>query len=225
MRVAIAVKARFIAPFTVGSGAMGDVLTNKPTFKDGRQRPVIPGSAFKGRLRHTCERLLRSLLNDDAAACGAPVPERACPLDPDRLGQYCPVCRLFGSPRRPSSLMFTDLRWENTVLPAPTAIRTGVSINRKRRVAESGRLYDMELVHPLDIFYQGEIVGQLADADAHSLIALLWGGLQAVNALGGNRSGGLGRCALEPEVKVDRRVVDADWLREGLEEGLQQWRY
>jgi len=225
--VDIDLRITFITPFAVGTGAMGETQTNKPTIKDARQQPFIPGSALKGRLRHTCERLARSLLDDDRAACHAPDPATTCPLDPAWLDQYCPVCRLFGSPRRPSTLRFTDLhRLEPAT--APTLIRTGVSINRRRRAAEPQRLYDLEAVDPLDMVYRGHITGYLNEAEGQALIALLLGGLHTLTTLGGGRGSGLGHCAIQAQARVDRRLVDESWQRAGLlrlqNGGIALWR-
>lgn len=216
MLVDIDLRITFLTPFTVGTGAMGHTQTNKPTIKDALQRPLIPGSALKGRLRHTCERLACSLLDDDDAVCHAPNPATTCPLDTKWLDQYCPVCRLFGSPRRPSSLRFTDLHWLEPVAAAPTLIRSGVSINRRRRVAEPQRLYDLETVDPLDVVYRGHITGHLNEAEGQALIALLLGGLHGLTTLGGGRGSGLGRCAIQAQTRIDRRLVDAAWQRDGL---------
>ncbi|MCZ7672185.1 MAG: RAMP superfamily CRISPR-associated protein [Chloroflexi bacterium] len=228
MLLDIDLKITFLTPFSVGTGAMGETATNKPTIRDARHHPIIPGSAFKGRLRHTCEGLVRSLLNADNAVCHAPVPDTSCPLDPAWLGQYCPVCRLFGSPRRPASLYFTDLRWQDNTLAAPSLIRTGVSINRRRHAAEPLRLYDLEAVDALDIVYQGRISGHLNEAEGQALVALLLGSLRTLTTLGGGRGSGLGRCHIEAQTRVDQRLVKEAWQRDGLlrlqKGGVDLWR-
>lgn len=223
MKVQIEIKANFAAPFMVGSGALGDVLSDKPTIRDGQQRPIIPASAFKGRLRQRYEQLLRALLDDDGAACHAPAPQSTCPLDPAWLGNYCPVCRVFGSPQRPSSLMFSDLRWQED-LAAPSVIRSGVSIRRSRRVAEPARLYDLEAVDPVQIQYLSQITGFLVEDDAQALLALLLVSIQDIQTLGGGRGSGLGRCHLETRMRVNGKRVNEAWLRQGLAEGVAQWK-
>lgn len=130
------------------------------------------------------------------------------------------MCQLFGSPKRPSSLIFTDWQWQGRVESAPTLIRTGVSIRRNRRVAEPQRLYDMEAVDPVGRHYQGRVSGHLPAGDAQSLTALLWAGIGSLKTIGGGRGGGLGRAQLQVEVRVDGRKVDDTWLRDG----LNHWR-
>lgn len=225
MQVQITIRATFTSPFIVGTGALGDALADKPAIKNGRQQPIIPGSSFKGRLRHTCEQLLRSLLASERAVCHAPDPAATCPLDPAWLGNYCPICRLFGSPRRPAPLLFSDLRWREDQMATPTRIRTGVSIRRNRRVAEPQRLYSLEAVDPLSIQYQGEISGHLTDADSQALLALLIAGVRSLKTIGGSRASGLGRCHLAAIVRVDGRQLadEATWLRQGLQDGRRLW--
>lgn len=225
MHISIDVTAALHTPFNVGTGALGDAFTDKPTVKNGQQHAFIPGSAFKGRLRHTCERLLRALLDDDHAACHTPDPANTCPLDRAWLGAYCPICRLFGSPRRPGPLTFSDLHWQGQAvdIAPPTLLRTGVSIRRSRRVAEPQRLYNLEAVDALSIAYRGQISGHLPDADAQALVALLLGGVNALASIGGGRGSGLGQATFTARARIDNRLVDDAWMRHGLEEGVRQW--
>lgn len=220
MEITLRIYADFAAPFLVGTGALGDTLTNKPTIKNGRQQPIIPASAFKGRARHQCEQLLRTLQANEHAVCHAPDPANTCPLDSHWLNKYCPVCQLFGSPKRPSPLTFTDWKWQGRLEAAPTLIRTGVSIRRNRRVAEPQRLYDLEAVDPAGKRYEGRVSGHLPANDIQPLTALLWAGIRSLKTIGGGRSSGLGRVQLQVEVRVDGRKVEDDWLRDG----LNHWR-
>ena len=219
MLLNVHLNATFAAPFNVGTGSLSDALTNKPTIKNGRDRAFIPASAFKGRLRHTCERLLRALQDSDYAACHAPDPAATCPLDPHWLNDYCPICLLFGSPKRPSPLNFSDWHWAGRQLEQPpTQIRTGVSIRRSRRVAEPQRLYDLETVDSLGSAYQGQIEGHLDDDQAQALAALLLAGLREFKTIGGGRGSGLGRCRLQVQMILGSKDVSQDeaWLRAGL---------
>lgn len=216
MEITVRLFAQFTSPFSVGSGALGDTLTNKPTLRDGIGKPIIPASAFKGRVRHQCEQLLRTLQDNEYAVCHAPDPAFTCPLDRHWFNAYCPVCQIFGSPKRPASLIFTDWHWRGQLDAAPTLIRTGVSIRRNRRVAEPQRLYDLEAVDPAGERYEGQIRGHLPPEMGQPLTALLWAGISSLKTIGGGRGSGLGRVQLRAEVRVDGRRVDESWLREGL---------
>jgi CRISPR/Cas system CSM-associated protein Csm3 (group 7 of RAMP superfamily) len=218
MHLQIELTAVFTTPFNVGTGALANTYTDRPTIKNGQQRPIIPGSSYKGRLRHTCEQILRALQQDDAAACQPPVANQMCPLNDDWAGQYCPICRLFGSPNRHGPLRFSDLQWDALdSLEAPTEIRTGVAIRRSRRVAEPQKLYNQELFGPLpQTRYTGEIVGHLVDDDSQQLAALLVAGLRQMHTIGGGQTGGLGHCTFETKIRIDGRLQDDTWFKEEL---------
>ncbi len=221
MKIEIGLTAVFQTPFNVGTGALANIATNRPTIKDGRLRVIIPGSSYKGRLRHTCERLLRTLQQNETAVCQPPVANQMCPLHQARPGEFCPVCRLFGSPLRQGSLKFSDLHWQESVGEAQlTDIRTGVSIRRSRRVAEPQRLYDQEVFGPLpETIFSGTITGHLPDDDSQALVALLLAGLRQLHTVGGGQTGGLGHCRFQASTRIDNRPQDQTWYKEG----LRQW--
>ncbi|MCA9954668.1 MAG: hypothetical protein KC434_08110 [Anaerolineales bacterium] len=221
MKIDIEITAVFQTPFNVGTGALANIATNRPTIKDGRQQAIIPGSSYKGRLRHTCERLLRTLQQTDSAVCQPPVANRMCPLHEAWLGEFCPVCQLFGSPLRHSPLKFSDLHWqESAEAGVLTDIRTGVSIRRSRRVAEPQRLYDQEVFGPLpETIFSGTITGHLPDEAGQPLAALLLAGLRQLHTVGGGQTGGLGHCRFTARIKIDNRPQGNKWY----EEGLKQW--
>jgi CRISPR/Cas system CSM-associated protein Csm3 (group 7 of RAMP superfamily) len=221
MHVRIELTAVFKTPFNVGTGALANAYTDRPTIKNGQQRPIIPGSSYKGRLRHTCERLLRTLQQNDAATCHPPVANTMCPLNDNWSGDFCPICRLFGSPTRPGPLHFSDLNWDaDAGLEAPTDIRAGVAIRRSRRVAEPQKLYNTELFGPeLQTRYKGVISGHLVEADSQQLIALLLAGLRHMHTIGGGQTGGLGHCEFETRLTLDKQPQNDAWF----EEGLAQW--
>ena len=104
MHVSIQVVAHFETPFHIGGGVTGESATIKPLLKDGQGRPYLPGSTLKGVLRHEAERIVRALAGQDAA-CRAPRAEVMCPHWP-RFGEFCPVCRTFGSPAFSSPFRF-----------------------------------------------------------------------------------------------------------------------
>jgi CRISPR/Cas system CSM-associated protein Csm3 (group 7 of RAMP superfamily) len=222
LQVKIDLTVMFEAPFNVGTGAMAGLPTDRPTILNGRNRPYVPGSSLKGRLRHRCEQLLRTITADPYAACHSPAPDRMCPLDEHWLGQFCPICRLFGSPHRAGPLFFGDLQWMTAdIVEAETAVRRHVSINRRRRVAEQQRLFDVEVFAPEPrTELSGLIHGSLPYDDSQALVALLLGGLNLMNSLGGGRSAGLGACSFSPHCSIDEEAVDEKWIKEG----LSQWR-
>ena len=236
MKVSIEVRVVFKTAFNIGSGALADSLADKPTVKDVAQVPVLPGSSLKGRARHECERIVRTLTSDDNAVCHGPTADNMCPLDPARLSatgqQVCPVCRIFGSPWWPGAVQFSDLHWEfrdefTNERPPETTIRYGVGINRTRKVAEEQKLFTLETFAPTQAAaFVGCISGNLPDnaTERYGQVGLLVAGLRSITSLGGGRSRGLGWCQVEArptEVsESEEQLIDDDTLKEGLAQWL-----
>ena len=61
---------------------------------------------------------------------------------------HCIICQIFGSPTLESRIFINDLMIDADLETQLTAIRSGVSINRNRRVAEDHRLYFTETSLP-----------------------------------------------------------------------------
>ncbi|MBE9063119.1 RAMP superfamily CRISPR-associated protein [cf. Phormidesmis sp. LEGE 11477] len=153
----------------VGAGGSSGSLADKPILKNSQGQLVIPASQVKGRLRHECEKLVRSL---QWPVCKSPVATTMCP---QRLGQsdtdfdlpsyrlrepigqthrdrepgyqpqtHCLICQLFGNPALPARLQFSDLVCTEPEENIPEVLRPGVSINRRRRTAEESKLYFLE---------------------------------------------------------------------------------
>ena len=198
MHVSIQVTARFETPFHIGGGVTGESATIKPLLKDGLGRPYLPGSALKGVLRHEAERVVRALAGENAA-CRAPRAETMCPQRP-RFGEFCPVCRTFGSPARPSPFHFGDLRADvaDAEAVASTALRYGVGVSRYRGAAAENLLYVTEIVSTAPMIpLSGIIEGDVPEEEGNGPLALLLVAINALQMLGGGRSRGLGWLNLE----------------------------
>ncbi len=153
--------------------------------------PYVPGSHVRGVVREQVERLARLVLGEDAVRTASHGGDTMNPDPGD------PVARLFVGGRRQAVVAFRDL------VPADAEgarrnvrARARVSIDRRTGVQRGGRLFDHETWHAgvlegtVEAWLDGE---ETADLD----LALLAGGLRLVDALGGNRSAGLGRCEVE----------------------------
>ena len=216
-QVFLEVVAHFETPFHIGGGVTGESATIKPLLRDGHGRPYLPGSALKGVLRHEAERIVRALTDDPNAVCRAPRAEAMCPQKP-RFGEFCPVCRTFGSPAYPSPFHFGDLTAKATDanLLASTVLRYGVGVSRYRGAAAEDLLYLTEIV-PAAPFtpLRGTIEGVVDEAEGNGPLALLLAAVIALRMIGGGRSRGLGWLRLE--------VTDPPLTLPQVREELMQW--
>jgi CRISPR/Cas system CSM-associated protein Csm3 (group 7 of RAMP superfamily) len=195
MRFRAKIHVHFDGTFNVGSGALGGSLAQRPMLTDWRGLPMVPASSFKGRLRHTCKQLAEAMGQE---TCDDPVAEAMC--QPGKSEEFCPICRLFGSPWRESRLTFTDLTLVEPAflaeakLPPHTSLRYGVGLSRHRRVAQDQLLYTTETFLPGGtVTLEGEINGRAEEEDLGLLVA----GLENLLALGGGKTSGMGWCELE----------------------------
>jgi CRISPR/Cas system CSM-associated protein Csm3 (group 7 of RAMP superfamily) len=102
-----------------------------------------------------------------------------------------------------------EFRLNNPKNPRTTE-RTGVSINRRRKVAADQRLYRTEVFWPgAALEFGGTLRGELSPGQAGLLVA----GLKLIPALGGGKTGGLGWVSVATEVSAGGRVwTEADML-------------
>lgn len=203
----------------VGAGGSTGSLADKPVVRTAGEKLLIPASQLKGRLRHECEKLARGL---GWAVCQSPKAETMCPQrlglnetefqqqyanssEPDEGDEqqyHCLICQMFGNPSLPSRLIFNDLICEEPPENLPETIRPGVTINRRRRVAEDNKLYYLETSPPnAALEFKGtlEINPNFPDAGKPLLIAAL----KHINALGGSKSIGLGWLHWQWEYRQD----------------------
>lgn len=167
---------------------------------------VLPASSLKGALRDAAERVLRS---HGHHVCVAPDPARMC-QDPETL---CQVCRIFGNPRRPSPLRFTD-----GVLPQGPEIiqiRSGVSISRRRRSVVPHRLYFVETTAAGPMETQAVIQGLFSSQkEAEEAAALIVLAARMLPALGAGRTRGLGWLeSVKVECTIDGQTLGETELK------------
>lgn len=195
----------------IGSGVSASTLgADKLTLKDKDGNLLIPASTFKGRLRSRCEKILSSI---GIEICQPPVPENMCPhyfLKHNGTEYYCPICRMFGSPWKESSLRFKDFVWKADDWEGfNTDIRAGIAVSRRRRVVEEQKLFFTETSAPnAKPKFKGEITGKLEDKKE---VALLLLGLKDIKKLGGGKTRGLGWCSVsfKPELLSEKQITEA----------------
>jgi len=128
---------------------------------------------------------------------------------------YCPICEIFGSPWKESSLFFSDLLWEaNDWKGINTGIRPGIAISRRRGVATEQKLFFVETSSPGALpEFRGNITVKLRD---EKQIALLILGLNSIRGLGGGKSRGMGWCRID---------IDSDTMsKEEIIKAMKEWK-
>lgn len=193
----------------VHSGAgTGGARADRRVLREGGDL-LIPGSHLRGVIRHRMEQLARAL--------GETVAEPHA-LDPGQAPDAAdPVTRVFGAGERDTVTVFHDLRPRQR--SGPTSLRRRVSIDRRRRSQRPLRLFDMEVWEQDRL--DGRIIAHLEQpAHARRDLALLVAALRLVDAIGGSRSAGFGRCRIEIErVAVDGQAQELRALFAALDDG------
>lgn len=124
----------------------------------------------------------------------------------------CPVCKLFGAQGMAGKLTFTD---GIPNVPPKLLTYTATSINRKTRIVEEGRLFNLTAVKPDDdLRYKVRIITDnvlKGSEEAKLLSALLQWILRLGLQVGGLKSRGYGKLIIDDEsiVKLIRFKEDA----------------
>jgi CRISPR-associated RAMP protein (TIGR02581 family) len=157
--------------------AIGERDTDSPVIKDANDKPLIPGSSFKGALRSTLERLVAGLNSKKVRSCyitspNIPIKAPGCLSvlskedleeakakfqdeelqDEEYLTMWyqegsCAVCNLLGSTHLSSKVFIKDLLCK-TGDRSSYQVRDGVAIDRDSDTAVDRLKYDFEVVYP-----------------------------------------------------------------------------
>lgn len=183
----------------IGDSGASETFADRTTVKTSNGKLYIPASTLKGIWRHACEAIANS---QGQQVCNSPRAESMCDTN------HCVICQIFGSPTLESRIFISDLIIVNTGLKdKSTEIRNGVTINRRRRVAEDQRLYFTETSLPNAGFvFSGDVTidGEVTDDQ----IELLCTGLNYIHAIGTGKSRGLGWLQIKhEELTLDTQEV------------------
>jgi len=226
LMVRLDLRVEFETPPNVG-GYGAPLFVDRPFRRDAHGWPYIPASTLKGRLRHECERLVQAT---GQWICGSPNPARMCPNYPPHRGEVCAVCAIFGSPWERGRLWPEDLllcepeelaRARERDEDAPlAAVRFGVSLSRRRRVAEDARLFSTELFLPgVPLVFGGRWEARLTLQQ----LVLIEAGCGVITALGRGKTGGLGWCRVTVESRVRENGAWRAVSEEERAEGRAAW--
>ena len=214
----------------VGSGyqsAVADRLVQR--LLDGA--PFVPGSQIKGVLRHQCERLTLAL------GLKAVNPHTGIEKDEHSLIEYFKplkksdlmVDRLFGS-RYQGECLFVTNAVPVSSEESMSSVQARTAIDRVTKTVMEHHLFTTELTEG-DINLRGEIrarhpAGVLTQEEGGFPYeyALLVAGLLSLEALGGDKSVGLGRCEVHLETESLRwngQHIPLDEVLQGFRE--EEW--
>ncbi len=189
--------------------------------------PFVPGSQIKGVLRHQCERL--------ALALGLEVINPHAGIEEDEknlIKHFTPlkksdlmVDRLFGSRYQGECLFVTNAVPMSSEVERATSVQARTAIDRVTGTVMEQHLFTTELTEG-DVNLQGKIrarhpAGVLTqDEDSFPYeYDLLIAALLSLDALGGDKSLGLGRC----KVQIEPESLYWNDKRRSLDEVLQSF--
>ena len=213
------ITAKIDTALCVGAGGSSGSLADKAIVRNSEGNLVIPASQVKGRLRHECEKIARGL---GWSISESPNPQRMVIYrdnapDGFRRSEYevpgyeetyhCLISQIFGDPVLPSRVIFDDLICTEDPENLSEVLRPGVTINRRRKIAEEKKLYFLE-TSPANakLEFTGEI--HLLGNSPTYAEALILAGLHHIHALGGSKSAGLGwlNWTTLPQIDIDEAV-------------------
>ncbi len=234
------------APWHVGSGqgtaGVDRLVRRRACGRRGARLPYVPGSALKGVLRHQCERLLTALKGNFVSphvAPGAEPPDALLEAFRPLRDSALVIDRLFGTRYQGECLFVEDALPPEPTGDLPTTLPTmpmgRTSIDRLTGTVRHRTLFVTEVVMARDAVLVGHLQarhgpGVLTLKDGNSGFpmeySLLLAGLLSIDALGGDKSAGLGRCRIEvpqghvrwndePEFPLSKALAsfeEADWL-------------
>lgn len=173
----------------IGDSGSSETGADKSTVKTSDGKLYIPASTLKGVWRHACEAIAPS---QGYTVCNSPRAENMC------ASNHCVICQMFGSPTLESRIFISDLKLDNDLGTETTAIRSGVTINRNRKVAEDQRLYFTETSRPNAGFeFSGDVT--IGSEITNKQIELLSAGLNYIHAIGSGKTRGLGWIGITTE--------------------------
>ena len=184
----------------IGDSGASETFADRTTVKTSDGKLYIPASTLKGIWRHACEAIARG---QGERVCNSPRAESMCP------NNHCIICQIFGSPTLESRIFISDLIVDTNLGTKSTEIRNGVTINRRRRVAEDQRLYFTETSLPhADFTFSGDVTIGSEITKKH--LDLLSAGLNYIHAIGTGKTRGLGWLKIDlKEIKANSQEVSS----------------
>lgn len=222
------IKATLVAitALRIGAGRSSDVIGNDlPVLRDALGAPFIPGASLKGAFRARLEALIRTVqpgqvldfqqLEDHLRTTINPKQEnQSYTSDLERSMAIWKDSTLidltFGAPWLAGRIFFKDALVDRSLWFNQFEIRNGVALNRDTETAETGMLYDYEVV-PAGMRFNFELSMENATDWQLGMVLLALRPWIAGNVqIGGFRSRGLGHVQLVDLQAVFSEIETAD---------------
>ncbi|XHR84588.1 MAG: CRISPR-associated RAMP protein Csx7 [Gloeotrichia echinulata GP01] len=217
-RLEITGKLTTITALRISAGRSSEPIgSDLPVIKDALNRPLIPGSSFKGAMRSRLESFLRNILGNNRKLVANPAIEDEWSITSQEMkelkenynddealtreiiNQTDLPSLLFGSPWIASKFQVRDLTVVDNTWFGQYQERDGVAIDRDTETAADGKLYDFQVV-PAATQFEFKVVVENAEPWELGLLMI---GLHQFETeqipLGGGRSRGLGVVKLDIE--------------------------
>lgn len=237
-RLQITGKLTTITALRISAGRSSEPIgSDLPVIKDALNRPLIPGSSFKGALRSRLESFLRGITGNNRKLVANPAIEEEWSITAQEMKKLKEdytddlaltteilkhtdlISHLFGSPWLASKFQVRDLTVVAETWFGQYQERDGVAIDRDTETAADSKLYDFQVVPAGTQFEFKAVVENAQEWE----LGLLMIGLHQFETeqipLGGGRSRGLGVVKLD----IDKmRWVDVEGEPQFLLEYLQK---
>ena len=194
------------SPLIIGSGFGIAGLIDSTTVKGNDNIAYIPASSLKGKIRSEFKKTLEAL---NIRVCNSVITDNKEICKYSNIKDACVICRIFGSEFYDGSIIFEDAITEpearevikkieeNKVIPSfQSSLRTGIRINRYLKIADEGALFTLEGVNP-SITFKSMIYGSCYITDEE--YSYLRETICMITHIGGDKSGGMGRCTIKVE--------------------------
>lgn len=214
---------RFQSKWHAGSGE-GGLLTDRLIRRDARGWPYIPGSALRGVVRESCEKLSRTLDFPDPSD-----PHRTALSHPGAFAPLSkalpPVDAVFGNKYEGGGLFFRDARLALQPPYVCHKFQTRICMYRKIGTAKEKHLFSSEYATPMELKttidgYHRNLVF-LEEEDPPFAYCVLIAGILNVERLGGDKSTGSGNANITVEsINYNGRSIPVQTVLEYLDSEL-----
>lgn len=207
VKVHIDIELKFYNEYFIGGGK-GISSLDSYVLKDINDKPYIPATTLKGKLRYISTLIYDGLTN---SRCEGYYEKH------DKCN--CIICNMFGSKEN----SIGRLKFQNLLLndngdnKGRYSVRNGIEVNRKLKVTKDKSLFKYETVAlDRDEKFIGEIDGYLSEDIYKKQIIVLFLAFNMMDTIGAMQSRGLGwlDSSSSIEVKVDGVTITKEILQE-----------